>query len=449
MKQWSKCGWSVLISMVILMTGASARAEEEIRVGVIGPMRFNYGQEQWNGAQMGADEVNAMGGVKLGNKQLNVKLFKADSNEFFSVAAAASAMEQLILRDKCHFVMGGITSEATLAMQDVAVDNKVIFWSMGAAHPGLCNRVAENYNRYKYYFRGAPFNSYYLNKIIINQLRSVAYTMKKQLAIDTFKVALLAEKALYVDPMVKEYEALLPKMGMEIVGIWRPLPTAKDMTAELKAIEATKCHIILCVVNGPSGVTLGRQYGELKIPAVAMGIITQANSLKFYDATQKMGDYIMTMSLYTNDLEFNELTKPFVENYLKRFGDLPQATANTHTLIRYVIKQAVEDVGSLDPEKLIPYFENGITKFPAGIAAVGRDELGRPNHDLVWGPGINTGAGAQWQDGKFVAVWPYFKWMSPYWEFSVEPPEAPNEMNYKGIVPFKIPPWVSAAYGKK
>lgn len=448
MMSLNRLGLSLLASFIILSICTPVWAADEIKIGVIGPMRFNYGQEQWNGALMAADEVNEKGGIKVGNKKMKIKLFKADSNEFFSIAAATNAMQRLILRDKCDFVIGGVTSEATLAMQDVAMDNKTIFYSAGAAHPQLCDRVAENYGRYKYYFRGTPFNSDYLLKNVINQLRSVTVAMKKQLNIDTFKIAILAEKALWVDPMVKEFTETLPKMGMEIVGTWRPAPTAKDMSAELKAIEAAGCHIILTVINGPAGVTLGRQYGELKIPAVVTGIVSQATSNKYIDATQGMGNYITTLATYAREMEYNELTKPFVEGYIERFGELPQFLANVHSIIRYTLAQAIEDVGSLDAEKLIPYLESGIIKYPAGIGATTRDELGRPNHDLAWGPGLNTGIAGQWQEGKFRAIWPHFKWISPYWEFSVEPPDKPNEMSYKGLYAFKFAPWVTEAYGK-
>lgn len=438
-----------LLILFILQWGA-AWAADEIRIGVVGPMRFNYGQEQWNGAELAADEINAAGGVKVGEKKLPIKLIKADSNEFFSIAAAANAMEQLILKDKCHFVMGGLSSEATLAMQDVAMDHKTIFYSCGPAAPELCKRVAENYSRYKYYFRGAPYNSIYLQKGVIHQLRSVMVAMKKQMSLDNFKVALLIEKALWADAMVKEYESVLPKMGIEIVGTWRTQPTAKDLSAELKAIEATHPHIILAVINGPAGITLGRQYGELKIPAVVMGIISQAGTLKYAEATQGMGDYVMTSTLFTLDLEINDLTKPFVDGYYQRYKEVPQYTAMTYAIIQSNLKPSIEKAGSLDPEVLIPLLETAVGKFPGGITAFQRDELGRPLHDLVWGPNYSTGIAAQWQEGKLVPVWPYFKWMSPYWEFSVEPPkEQAHALSYKGLVPFKIAPWVLEAYKKK
>jgi branched-chain amino acid transport system substrate-binding protein len=66
------------------------------------------------------------------------------------------------------------------------------------------------------------------------------------------------------------------------------------------------------------------------------------------------------------------------------------------------------------------------------------DDKGRQTHDLTWGPGYLTGLGAQWQNGKKMGVWPY------HWVAAKGAPE----VTYKGIVPYKIPPWVLEAYKK-
>jgi hypothetical protein len=49
-----------------------------------------------------------------------------------------------------------------------------------------------------------------------------------------------------------------------------------------------------------------------------------------------------------------------------------------------------------------------------------------------------TSVGVQWQDGELKGVWPN-KWKAT--------PEAP-ELTYKGIVPYKIPPWMEEKYKK-
>jgi branched-chain amino acid transport system substrate-binding protein len=92
---------------------------------------------------------------------------------------ATNAMERLMTRDKVDFVVGGFRSEAVLAMQDIAMDYKKIFIGCGAAHPELCTRVAKDYETYKYFFRGTPFNSKFLVRTAFIQMATVGAILKR------------------------------------------------------------------------------------------------------------------------------------------------------------------------------------------------------------------------------------------------------------------------------
>ena len=54
-----------------------------------------------------------------------------DTNEIQSVPDATNAIERAISRDKVDFLIGGFRTEAVLAMQEVAMDNKKIFIGAG------------------------------------------------------------------------------------------------------------------------------------------------------------------------------------------------------------------------------------------------------------------------------------------------------------------------------
>ena len=112
----------------------AAAAQDSIRIGVIGPMAFAQGENQWDGAELARDEINAAGGIRLGGKALKVELVRADSNEMHSPADAANAMERIITRDKADVVIGGFRSEAVLAMQEVAMDYKKLFLGCGGQY---------------------------------------------------------------------------------------------------------------------------------------------------------------------------------------------------------------------------------------------------------------------------------------------------------------------------
>ncbi len=427
-----------LVPALFLAMGAPVWGADVIKIGVIGPMNFVQGKGHWNGATMAADEINAKGGVKVGNKQMKIELVKADSNEFLNVTDATNAMELLLTRHKVDFIVGGFRTEAVLAMQDIAMDYKKIFIGCGAAHPELCTRVADDYKRYKYFFRGTPFNSMFLVKTCFIHMGTVGAILKGQLNIPKVKVAIVAEKAVWADPMVAVAEKTIPTMGMEVAGVWRPSPVATDVQAELSAIQRAGAHMIFTAFSSSVGIPFAKQAGELKIPAVQVGINVEAQKDGFWDATQGHGNYVMTMNTYARDVEYNDLTAPFVEGYIKKFGEVPTYTADTYSAIKYTLVPAIEGTGSLDPEKLIPFMETHEHMVPSGKIGMLKDEKDRHLHDLKWGPGYLTSLGVQWQEGKLVGVWPN-KWKAT--------PEAP-EISYKGIVPYKIPPWVVEAYKK-
>jgi branched-chain amino acid transport system substrate-binding protein len=430
---------NVLLAVCLVMTiSFPAWGDDTIKIGVIGPMNFMQGKGHWNGATMAEDEINAKGGIQVGGKKMKIELVKADSNEFINVTDATNAMERILTRDKVDLIVGGFRTEAVLAMQDIAMDYKKIFIGCGAAHPELCLRVAKDYNRYKYFFRGTPFNSQFLVKTCFIQMATVGAILKKVLNIPKVKVAIVAEKAMWVDPMIKAAEGFIPKMGMEVVGVWRPSAVATDVSAELSAIQRAEAHLIFTIFSSSVGIPFAKQAGELKVPAVQVGINVEAQKDGFWDATQGHGNYVMTLDTYCRGVEYNELSKPFLETYVKRFGETPTYTADTYAAIKYTLAPMIEKAGTLDADKLIALIEEDVHKSPAGVVKYYKDAEGHHTHDLTWGPGYLTSLGVQWQDGELKGVWPN-KWKAAK--------EAP-EITYKGIVNYKIPPWVIEKYKK-
>ena len=424
-------GWRLLLTFCIVMVMCFPAWGRTIKIGVIGPMNFVQGKGHWNGAMMAAEEINAKGGVQVGSEKMKIELVKADSNEFLNVTDATNAMERLMTQDKVDFVVGGFRTEAVLPMQDIAMDYKKIFIGCGAADLTLCERVAKDYNRYKYFFRGTPFHNIYLVRTSFSHLGVAGAAIKNELNVPV-KCAIVAEKATWAEAMVKAAEATVPKLGFELVGVWRPSPVATDVTAELSAIQKSGANLVFTIFSSSVGITFARQAGELKIPAVQVGINVEAQKDGFWEATKGMGNYVFTMNTYIRGIEYNDLTTPFVEAYYKRFGEVPTYTADTYSAISKGLVPSIEAVGSLDADKIVAHLESHEYLTTGGKVKYEKDAQGRPTHDLTWGPGYLTSLGGQWQDGKFVGVWPN-KWKAT--------PTSP-EVTYKGMVPIKLPPWM-------
>lgn len=436
MKRFHLLTCIVLASFLVVTFSVPALSADVIKIGVIGPMNFVQGQGHWNGATMAAEEINAKGGIQVGKKKMKIELVKADSNEFINITDATNAMERILAKDKVDFVVGGFRSEAVLAMQDIVMDYKKIFIGCGASIDELCFRVAKDYDTYKYWFRGSPFNATFLAKTSFVHLGTVGAIVRKGLNIPKPKVAVVAEKAMWTEGFIKAAQGVVPRMGMELVGTWRPSDKATDVTAELSAIQRSEAQIIFTIFSASVGIPFARQAGELKIPAIQVGINVEAQKDSFWEVTQGMGNYVSTMNTYARGVEANEKTKPFVDSYVKRFGETPTYTADTYSVIVNTLAPVIETVGTLDSDKIVSVMENRVHKSCSGTVAYLKDPEGRQLHELRWGPGYLTSLGVQWQDGELKAWWPN-KWVAA---------KGAPEVTYKGMVPFKIPPWMIEKY---
>jgi len=418
----------VCLVAVALIPGCQGGPEGTIKIGVIGPMTFIQGEQHWHGATMAADEINEAGGVVVGNVTMPIELVKIDSNEILSVPDAATAMEKAVTVDKVDFLVGGFRTEAVLAMQDIACDNQKIFLGCGSASKEQCTRVAEDYDRYKYWFRITPINDNLLVMDSFLMLDNVMSVMKDELGIENIKIALLMEKAEVGDLIVAASKHLVPAMGegIELVGEWRPSPTATDVTAELSAIKASGAQIILTYFSGPVGVVYAKQWGELEIPAASVGINVEAQKMGFWDATDGKGNYEYTLNQYAR-IEQTDKTIPFFDKFVAETGEFPTYTAGTYDALS-ILKDAIERAGTLDSDAVVVELENTEYFGSAGRIVFTSTETGNP-HDLMWGAEYVTGIGTQWQDGELLCVWPP---VDGSW----------NGLVYEGTVAYKLPPWV-------
>lgn len=404
-----------LLAFAAALLFAAPACAQNIKIAILGPMAFVQGENLWAGAEMARDEINKAGGVRVGNTRRALELVRVDTNEIQNISDATNAVERAITRDRADFLIGGFRSEAVLAMQEVAMDNRKIFLGAGASHDKLGENVEQKYDRYKYWFRVTPYKSSDLGRWVFAVLGSIAGQIRSELKKEQPKVAIVAEKAVWVEALVKAAQANLPKMKMEVVGLWQPSPVATDVTAELSAIKRAGADIIFTIVSGPVGIVLGRQMGELQLPAIAFGINVEGQKDEFWQATAGKGSYVATLDSYS-EVEITEKTVPFVKAFKARYKKSPTYNAGSYDAI-VILKDAIESTGTLDADRLVPVIEK-----VAYVGTLGRLEFDK-RHDPVWGPTKSTGIAVQWQNGEKVPFWPN-NWQG---------------VSYKGMRPFLLP----------
>jgi branched-chain amino acid transport system substrate-binding protein len=389
---------SFLLAAALAAAAPLAQAQNTLKIAILGPMAFVQGENHWAGAEMARDEINKGGGINVGGKRMQVELVRVDTNEIQSVPDATNAIERAITRDKADFLIGGFRSEAVLAMQEIAMDAKKLFLGAGAAHSKLGINVESNYERYKYWFRVTPVKDADLVRQSFAALGEVAAQIRKQLGKESPKVAILAEKAVWVEGIVAAAQKNLPAMKMEVAGLWQPSAVATDVTAELAAIDRAGADIVFTLLSGPVGIVVGRQMGERNMKAIAFGINVEAQKDAFWQATAAKGNYVSTLETIA-EVEITPKTVPFVKAFKARFKKSPTYNAGTYDAIT-LLKEAIEKAGTIDVDKLVPILEQTVFTGITGVIEFDK------RHDPLWGPGKITGLAVQWQDGEKVPFWP-------------------------------------------
>jgi branched-chain amino acid transport system substrate-binding protein len=417
-------GAIILLLACLIVAGVNCGTSEEaneIRIGVIGPMQFQMGEHHWLGATLAADEINDAGGILVGDDSYDIVLVQVDSNELVSVSDAASAAESAITVDNVDFLMGTIRSEAAALVQEVAMDYQTILLVCGSSETTLAEKVSEDYDRYKYWFRVTPTNNNDLAQLNFLLVGMVAQEIVAELGMAP-KVAVLAEKASWTEAIVAAAQAYLPDQGIEVVGVWQPSDKATDVTAMLTAIEDSGANMIMTALSGTVGVPYARAWEELEIPAASVGINVMAQADAFFTNTGGFGNYETTLNTYARDVAITDETLPFIQAFISEQGETPTYNAGTYDAV-YILKKALEAANSLDADDLVVELEK--TDIVGSAGRIVFDEM----HDLTWGPGHVTALGVQWQDGELKGVWPP---ADGSW----------YEVQYPGIVDYELPPWV-------
>ncbi len=388
----------ILICFFSSLTAFAAPADpaaKPIKIGIIGPMDMRSGNHLFITAQMSVEKINASGGVRVGSTKRPIELIKITSNEFRKIPDAISAAERAVTVDKVDFLIGGIVPEAVAVMQDIAADNKVLYFSNSyLITKEYVERMAKGYNRYKYCFTSA---SLYTSDIIKTHVGIVAVTAKavRQAGIAKPRVALMVEKTVAGDAIFNFMSKTLKEMGMEISGGWRPSPTASDLRAETAAIKSSNPHIIYTVFSGSGGVVFGRQVQELKIPALVAGspgASVHPGELIPYSVSMQSSAAV--------PVKITEKNLSFMKEFRNRSGG--EINVNSSYGVINALVHCIEKIGSLNQDALIKALE---TEEVYGIS--GPYKFDAKDHRTVYLKGFRPVYGLQaFPDGQAAVVWP-------------------------------------------
>jgi len=131
------------------LAAPAVHAADVLTIGAIGPLTgpgASWGLGLAGGVEIAAEEVNARGGLKVGDKTYEVKVLAYD--EQYTAAGAIAAYTRLVTQDGVKYIIGPDTSVGMVAIKDMVEQNKTIVFSGGYTRRAIDANT-------KFFFRAA------------------------------------------------------------------------------------------------------------------------------------------------------------------------------------------------------------------------------------------------------------------------------------------------------
>jgi branched-chain amino acid transport system substrate-binding protein len=372
-----------------------------VKIGVIHPVTgplAEPGQACRAGAEMGAEEINAAGGIKaLGGARLELLLGDTQSKP----DVARPEAERLV-NAGAQLLMGAFSSGDSAAIVPVAQQRQIPFLiDISAADPITANvakSVKDGQQKMQYVYRNFPTGSMFGQRAV--QFMGDIF---REAGVAPKRVVLMYANDLFGQVQARSFQAAHKAAGpaWDIVEVipW-PEPPA-DLSTEVARLKAAKPDIIAPITRPASALLLLPEIARQRIDA--MGIIGPG-SPGLYEAGQ--------IEKLKGDLEFvmdnvpwpnfkNPQARRVAEEYAKRTGG---KTFDTNSVYSYdgilVVADVLERAKSTKPDAVVDAIKQ--TRFTGALAV----SVGPVVFNEI-GDNPNTGtAMIQILGQKPVVVWP-------------------------------------------
>ncbi|NHN57673.1 MULTISPECIES: ABC transporter substrate-binding protein [Halorussus] len=391
---------------------ANQQLDGPIKIGVLAPEPGNnpIGASIANSAKLAANQLNEDGGVLGSNVEVVVKDTKEDP------ATGQRAYQELTVGEQVDLTTGVFTSEVQLNLMSSIAQQQTLHLNTGAASPETTRRVAENYDRFKYYFRTGPVNSHYLGQNMVD----FATANFESMGWDS--VAILAEDYTWTEPISEALNGSLGDAGIDVPVNQRYAGGTENFSPiydEVASADVDAAYVVMAH-TGTSAVV---QWAKQQRPFGFGGIHVPMQLPSYYGSVNGACRYAVTQNSATPTSEITDKTVPYANAYQEANGKYPVYTGYITFDAVKMYAQAVQQAGSKEAGQVIPKLENmsftGTTT--ANLEFYGQDH--QYPHDVKYGKEYAWPLWLQWREaegsGSQQVIWPddlsTTEYQSPPW----------------------------------
>jgi branched-chain amino acid transport system substrate-binding protein len=325
----------VFVFLLVLLTGAVARAAEPIRIGAIfsvtGPASF-LGEPERNTAKMLEEDINKSGGI-LG-RPVEIIVYDDETD----ATKAVTAVDRLIKKDKVAAIIGPSTSGNTLAIIPKIEESKVPLVSCAAA-----KKITQPVRPYT--FKVVPSDILAVKKIFLH--------LKKA---GISRIAILTASDGYGAGGREDIKELAPQMGFSLVADEVYGPKDTDMTAQLTKIKGTDAQAIVCWGTNPGPAVIARNRVQLgiKTPLYMSSGVASKKFIELAGAENAEGILLPAARLIVEpQVPANHPQKKVISTYIKEYEGKykqPVSTFGGHAYdALHILELAITHAKSAEP----------------------------------------------------------------------------------------------------
>ncbi|MFZ3353932.1 MAG: amino acid ABC transporter substrate-binding protein [Xanthobacteraceae bacterium] len=329
-----------LLAAAAAFIATPAFAEDTITVGFTdsqtGPLNVDSLGQQ-HGYEFWRDEVNAKGGIKAGGKTYKVKFVSYDDQ---SVGGRVQQLyTRLINQDKANFLFSPYSSGLTAPAAVISEQYSRIMIDSGGAE----EKPFEQGN--KYLFMVITSASHYLSGAVAAlKAKDPSAKIAMVYSDDPFSKAVLAAAA-------QQAKAA----GLQIVMNESYSPSTTDFGPIVNKIVSSNADAVLGGGHYSDGATLARQMHDQKANMKWISLLVAPADDKFGDlGASALG--VSVPSQWELQVNYKPQFGPTTAEFAKAFQDKFHAKADYHAASGYtsgvVLQHAIEQAGSIDPEKV-------------------------------------------------------------------------------------------------
>ena len=398
----------LILSLMIawMIPAPSLFAAEPIIIGVPTSLAFLEGKESHWAVQIAVSEINAQGGVQVGSEKRPFKVVASDLRDAAAgvpVPEALLGLEKLILEEKpTAIVVAPFRSEALLAGMDIISKYKVPTLGTLAMSPGTEAKIKKQPEKYKYIFR-VSLNVIYWLKLAAGTMND----LKKEFGFN--KVYIMNQDVAWARGTAAWLKNnFFLKTGWEVLGHDQYPTGFSDYSSALIKAKSKGAGVLFTSFDMPESGVLVKQWKSIRVPALIAGFISpMAGDAAWKTFDGKIGGLMNAIFELGNipSEKYAPATRFYnkFKRLYKRTIQSGHGPAPSYESV-YILKEAIERAGSLDPDAIVAEIEKtdrqgvmGRIKFDAG-------------HQVIYGTDPSQTAVAvffQWtDDGKRKIVYP-------------------------------------------